>query len=92
MPETVVLINAGRGEQIGAATALNVAPARVIAAGFIAPLPMDLLPASDVAINGDSGRGLDVAGVLTGVRRQAMTAPQPFCFLKRRAIALCLTY
>ncbi|WP_282063001.1 ABC transporter ATP-binding protein [Roseobacter litoralis] len=75
MSDTVVLMNAGRAEQIGTPKELYDAPATVFAAGFIGTPPMNLLPASDVALNGDIGAGLDVADVLIGVRPEAMTVP-----------------
>ena len=69
MSDTVVLMNAGRAEQIGTPKQLYDAPATVFAAGFIGTPPMNLLPAADVAMAMPMG-GTD--DLLIGVRPESM--------------------
>lgn len=75
MSDTVVLMNAGRAEQIGTPKQLYDAPATVFAAGFIGTPPMNLLPASDVTISGEIGSDADMSDLLIGVRPESLTFP-----------------
>jgi sn-glycerol 3-phosphate transport system ATP-binding protein len=73
MSDTVVLMNAGRAEQIGTPKQLYDAPATVFAAGFIGTPPMNLLPASDVTMPSAITKGLDLSDLLIGVRPESLT-------------------
>jgi sn-glycerol 3-phosphate transport system ATP-binding protein len=75
MSDTVVLMNAGRAEQIGTPKQLYDAPATVFAAGFIGTPPMNLLPASDVAMPDEITDGSDVSDLLVGVRPESLIYP-----------------
>ena len=73
MSDTVVLMNAGRVEQIGTPKELYDVPATVFAAGFIGTPPMNLLPASDVSLPDGAAAGADPSDLLIGVRPESMT-------------------
>jgi sn-glycerol 3-phosphate transport system ATP-binding protein len=75
MSDTVVLMNAGRAEQIGTPKQLYDAPATVFAAGFIGTPPMNLLPASDVAMPDEITDGSDLSDLLVGVRPESLFYP-----------------
>jgi ABC-type sugar transport system ATPase subunit len=70
MSDTVVLMNAGRAEQIGTPKQLYDAPATVFAAGFIGTPPMNLLPAPDVRVA--DGVSVDKPDLLIGVRPESV--------------------
>jgi sn-glycerol 3-phosphate transport system ATP-binding protein len=71
MSDTVVLMNAGRVEQVGTPKELYDAPATVFVAGFIGTPPMNLLSAADVSMP-DGAPGTDQSDLLIGVRPESM--------------------
>jgi ABC-type sugar transport system ATPase subunit len=75
MSDTVVLMNAGRAEQIGTPKQLYDTPATVFAARFIGTPPMNLLPASDVTMPEDIGGHGTAADLLVGVRPESLAFP-----------------
>ena len=72
MSDTVVLMNAGRVEQVGTPKELYDAPATVFAAGFIGTPPMNLLSAVDVSLSDRAAPGIDHSDLLIGVRPESM--------------------
>jgi sn-glycerol 3-phosphate transport system ATP-binding protein len=72
MSDTVVLMNAGRVEQVGSPKELYDAPATVFAAGFIGTPPMNLLSAADVSHGDGIAPGTDQSDLLIGVRPESM--------------------
>lgn len=74
MSDTVVLMNAGRAEQIGTPKELYDQPATVFAAGFIGTPPMNLLQAPDVTMSPEiaAGANVDPSDLLVGVRPESL--------------------
>lgn len=72
MSDTVVLMNAGRVEQVGTPKELYDAPATVFSAEFIGTPPMNLLPATDVSLPDGVASGIDPSDLLIGVRPESM--------------------
>ena len=72
MSDTVVLMNAGRVEQVGTPKELYDAPATVFAAGFIGTPPMNLLSAADVSIPDGVAPSVGQSDLLIGVRPESM--------------------
>jgi sn-glycerol 3-phosphate transport system ATP-binding protein len=77
MSDTVVLMNAGRVEQVGTPKELYELPATVFSAGFIGTPPMNLLPAADVSLPDGMAAsfGNESADILIGVRPESMQFP-----------------
>jgi sn-glycerol 3-phosphate transport system ATP-binding protein len=77
MSDNVVLMNAGRVEQVGTPKELYDAPATVFSAGFIGTPPMNLLPAADVNLPAGmaASRVDDPTDLLIGVRPESMQFP-----------------
>jgi sn-glycerol 3-phosphate transport system ATP-binding protein len=77
MSDTVVLMNAGRVEQVGTPKELYELPATVFSAGFIGTPPMNLLPAADVSLPDGMAAsfGNEPADILIGVRPESMHFP-----------------
>ena len=77
MSDTVVLMNAGRVEQVGTPTELYDEPATVFSASFIGTPPMNLLPAADVSLPDGvaASPGNDLVDLLIGVRPESMQFP-----------------
>lgn len=77
MSDTVVLMNAGRAEQIGTPKELYDSPASVFAAGFIGTPPMNLVKASDVTLPPElvGNSKLDPSDILVGVRPESLRFP-----------------
>jgi ABC-type sugar transport system ATPase subunit len=77
MSDTVVLMNAGRAEQMGTPKELYDMPATVFAASFIGTPPMNLLEADDVTLPECLTADVDVAlpDLLVGVRPESMSFP-----------------
>ncbi|MEH6726939.1 MAG: ABC transporter ATP-binding protein [Hyphomicrobiales bacterium] len=77
MSDTVVLLNAGRTEQIGTPKELYDKPATVFAAGFIGTPPMNLLKASDVTMPQElmANAKADPSDLLIGVRPESLRFP-----------------
>jgi sn-glycerol 3-phosphate transport system ATP-binding protein len=77
MSDTVVLMNAGRVEQVGTPKELYELPATVFSAGFIGTPPMNLLPAADVSLPDGMATsfGNEPADILIGVRPESMQFP-----------------
>ena len=77
MSDHVVLMNAGRVEQVGTPKELYDAPATVFSAGFIGTPPMNLLPAADVSLPAGLARSSidDPTDLLIGVRPESMQFP-----------------
>ncbi len=77
MSDTVVLLNAGRAEQIGTPKELYDKPATVFAAGFIGTPPMNLLRASDVTMPHElvANADTDPSDLLIGVRPESLRFP-----------------
>lgn len=77
MSDTVVLMNAGRVEQIGTPKELYDRPETVFAAGFIGTPPMNLLKASDVTMPQEivGSANVDPSNLLIGIRPESMGFP-----------------
>ena len=77
MSDNVVLMNAGRVEQVGTPKELYDGPATVFSAGFIGTPPMNLLPAADVTLpDGIATSSVDdLNDLLIGVRPESMQFP-----------------
>jgi len=77
MSDYVVLMNAGRVEQVGTPRELYDAPATVFSAGFIGTPPMNLLPAADVNLSARMAASLvdDPTDLLIGVRPESIQFP-----------------
>lgn len=77
MSDTVVLMNAGRVEQVGTPKELYELPATVFSAGFIGTPPMNLLPAADVSLPDGMAASFsnEPADILIGVRPESMQFP-----------------
>lgn len=77
MSDTVVLMNAGRAEQIGTPKELYDKPASVFAAGFIGTPPMNLIKASDVTLPQElvATANVNPSDLLIGVRPESMRFP-----------------
>ncbi len=77
MSDKVVLMNAGRVEQVGVPKDLYDAPATIFAAGFIGTPPMNLLPAADVVLPAGmaASGGDDPSDLLIGVRPESLQFP-----------------
>ena len=72
MSDTIVLMNAGQVEQVGAPTDLYRAPATVFSAGFIGTPPMNLLSVADVSLITGLALNIDQSDILIGVRPENM--------------------
>ena len=72
MSDTIVLMNAGQVEQVGAPTDLYRAPATVFSAGFIGTPPMNLLSVADVSLITGLALNIDQSDILIGVRPESM--------------------
>lgn len=75
MSDTVVLMNAGRVEQVGTPKELYDVPATVFSAGFIGTPPMNLLAAEDVTLPDEVVSGIDRSDLLIGVRPESVQFP-----------------
>ena len=77
MSDTVVLMNAGRVEQVGTPKELYDVPATVFSASFIGTPPMNLLPAADVRCPDEvrASFGDGTSDTLIGVRPESMQFP-----------------